>query len=285
MSKKLWISATLGASLLTLSVPAHALVLGTEVTINDQDPIYAGTATNEDNEAEPGMVQSQVWDLEGFFLEGTTLSMVGGYNYWSGQASGSGNGGTDGDGIFSSGDLFLSVGKPLFGASDVANGAANGNVVESNSYGYDYVFDLDFDTNAWSLYAIDESTDVVTSYYRQNYQSNPWQFEATSGMQSLASGSIFGSESQTYSDAETGKSSWNGGTHYVAGLDLTALYAQLSGDETLFAHFTMECGNDNLMGSWEYTDVPEPATFALFTMGLGGLYLSRRKTKKAAKTA
>jgi len=267
----------IASAAVAITLPAHALVLGTEVTIYDEDSANQNWyRAGEDGEVEPGMAHGQKWDLEGFFLNNNTLTMVGGYDFWDGQYSTSGHGGSDRNNNFSSGDLFISVDRPLFGANDINNSAVDGNVVEKNRYGYDYVFDLDFEAATWALYAIDDQTDVVTSYYRQNQQSNPWQFDADRGMNSLATGAI-GYEDQTFTDAETGK---QGVKHYAASFDLSALYAQLSQDETLFAHFTMECGNDNLMGSWEATVVPEPATLALLTLGLGGLVASRRKQAK-----
>ncbi|MHB8764076.1 MAG: hypothetical protein ACYDA8_07030, partial [Deferrisomatales bacterium] len=66
----------------------------------------------EDQEVEPGCVGGQVWDLEGFFLRGTTLTAVGGFPFRSGH-----------DGV-ASGDLFLDVdGNAVFG---VGNAGSNG---------------------------------------------------------------------------------------------------------------------------------------------------------------
>lgn len=259
-----------------IAAQSQALVLGTEVTINDghngsTNWHYGSGLGNEDREVEPGMAHGQKWDMEGFFLNGSDLTMVGGYDLWDGQAV-SNSGGSDEDGIFSSGDLFISIGKPLYGTGDIADGSSNGNFTETNKYGYDYVFDVDWDTGAWDLYSIDDTATVVTSYYKQNHPSNPWQFEASRTDDLIGSGTL-GYEDETFTDAETGKT---GGTHYAALFDLSAIYSELSGDETLYAHFTMECGNDNLMGSWTVS-VPEPSTLALLGLGAFGIVFSRRK--------
>ena len=62
--------------------------LAIEITINDN---REGTGnswwenTNEDQEVEPGMVYNQSWDLEGFFLNGTSLTMIGGFDFEDGN--------------------------------------------------------------------------------------------------------------------------------------------------------------------------------------------------------
>ena len=77
-------------------------------------------------------------------------------------------------------------------------------------------------------------------------------------------------------DSETG---FDGVTHYAAVFDLSDLFAdpEFPGFSPDFlAHFTMECGNDNLIGA-----VPEPSTMVisgLFLIGAG--FFVRRKLHK-----
>ncbi|MBU2865329.1 PEP-CTERM sorting domain-containing protein [Reinekea forsetii] len=255
-----WIKGLVAASTLGLALQANAGMFGTDVTISDKN--HSGTnwySDREDQEVEPGMVASQVWDLEGTFVDGNVLTLVGGYDFVNGQ------------GQFDSGDLFLSTGTPVYG--DIHSGKSNGNHSEKNKYGYNYVLDLDFTTGSFDILAIDSDTDVLGSWYQQNEGSSPWRYEA--GGTKVGSGSLDVESGLT--DRETG---FQGGNHYAMSLDLTELYAQLGESTTFYSHFTMGCGNDNLMGNW--TVVPEPATFALFGMGVFGLLIARRKGGSAA---
>ena len=56
------------------------------ITISDGN--YDSSSWNgdyEDNEVEPGMVTGQDWDLEAFVLNGTWLSLIGGYDFINGR--------------------------------------------------------------------------------------------------------------------------------------------------------------------------------------------------------
>ena len=239
-----------------LSAPVAALELGSDITIYDKNSTAetGWYSAQEDDEVEPGMAASQAWDLEGFFLEQNSLSMVGGFNFTAGVT---------GYEKYSSGDIFISTGTPEFGVS-VLSGVQN-NISVENRYGYDYVLDLNFSDDSYTVYEIDENTRVLTAYYLQNEGSSPWQY--------VSGGQDTGIEGQFLFHSNLTDTGFLGTSHYaLTGFDLSFL----GHDTEFYAHFTMGCGNDNLMG--QGTVVPEPSTFLLLAAGGGLLWLARRKT-------
>jgi len=273
---------TITATMLLTAGVASALTLGTEITISDENTSTSSSwyKDHEDQEVEPGMLAEQAWDLEGFFLNGTALTMVGGYDFVNGVASNSDTGANDysNNKIFESGDLFIDIdGDAVFGDID---GNINGNVTVNDTFGYDYVLDLDFKLLTYSIIALDEgSSTMLTAYYKQNYGSNPWKY--VSGGKVIGTGTI--GYTTGLSDADVG---FLGGTHYAAQLDLAFLGNDIN---EMTVHFTMECGNDNLMGkgttlakqSSGNAGTPEPATMLLLGSGLAGIAGLRRKFKRS----
>jgi len=255
-------------------------VFASNITIaddNNRNPIVGVGQGGEDNETEPGMVLSQDWDLEGFFLEKDSLSMVGGFDFIHGFRG------------YDSGDIFISTSgnAPVYGDIDRdPNADTNGHETVSNTYGYDYVFDLNVTELNYKVYAINSATQLVTAYYDENEGSSPWQFNLddniindvsvaapysfiTSGEFGFVNdGSDYGFDGMTYTNV------FNDVHYSLTGFDLSFLD---HGTE-FYSHFTMGCGNDNLMGRG--TVVPEPATMLLLGSGLVGLGFYRRRMKK-----
>lgn len=243
---------------------AAALLTGSgyasNITISDQNYSSADWHINqEDQEVEPGMAHGQVWDLEGFFLDGTKLSMIGGYDFRGGQSG------------MMSGDIFIDVtGDAVYG--DI-HGVSNGNRSALNSYGYDYVIDLDWLTLTYDVFSIDGTANITTSYYKQNQGSNPWRYESGGDLISEDVGFLYLAGVTGFDAILAG--AW----HNQLIVDIGFLRGH--GYESFTSHYTMQCGNDNLMGSAPIPN-PEPGTMLLLGSGLLGIAgIVRKKQKKS----
>ena len=101
---------------------ATELGFGVNITIFDKlsGGSYFGAGPSgrggEDQEVEPGSLAAQKWDLEGFNLTGTKLTLTGGYNFRTGVSDGIRN--------YRPGDIFIDVngdakwGTDLFATRD-----------------------------------------------------------------------------------------------------------------------------------------------------------------------
>ena len=213
----------------------------------------------EDNEVEPGCQTGQNWDLEAFLLNGTTLTVVSGYDLKNGF-----------DGT-AAGDLFVDVGGDA---------------------GYDYVYDIDWSGGTYRLFEIDGNGTIqnitMSPENTLNSASNPVGYVPAQGQNApsysldyqahIHSGqALVTATGDAAAEALKGANNWNGAFndyHNIASFDVS----QFSGTDATF-HLTMSCGNDNLMGK-SHIPVPEPASLSLILLGLlnlGGLMIARKK--------
>jgi len=225
-----------------------ALELGNNITIEDK--VYSSVTgwygQQEDQEVEPGCIASQIWDLEGFFINNNTLTMVGGYDFKDGH-----------DGMMS-GDIFIDTDlNASYGSFNDNTGS--GEVIVSNTFGYEYAIQLNFDTFKYTVYQIIDGVTTVSIFHNINQESNPWKYND--------GGIIVGQydfdfyENLTNNDVD----GLLGDNHYATSINLSNF---LGPDQQFISHFTMECGNDNLMGQGTTTPVPEPASCILLLLGL-----------------
>lgn len=223
----------------------------------------AGTpGGGEDQEVEANCVTGQAWDLEGFYLQGTKLTMIGGFNFKAGFEN------------VKSGDLFIKTDNgaaPKYGTS--AGGTGYTSTV-SNSFGYNYVVKLNFGADSapdtYVAYLINGNTQVETVGYQQNEGANPWQY--VSGGSQILAGTLAVSGNISNATINAGLSgpalADDGLGHYVVTVDLGFLP-----QGNYYFHFTEGCGNDDLMG---HGVVPIPGSLLLLGTGLVGLVLLRR---------
>lgn len=239
--------------LIVFLVAGNAFALGTNITVWDNVGV-----NYEDNEVEPNCVPGQIWDLEGFFLDGNILTMVGGFDFKDGVNYGGNH--------YGSGDIFIDTNADAIWGVDIENAGNGITEILNDDYHFDYAIDLVFDPTGgyhYDVYALDSDT-LLSVFYGQNGESNPWQLKSTEGLNAIATGEI--SWAPGLSDSVVGGLTlWDGdGTHYsVGGIDLSFLGADI---DNFLAKFTYECGNDNLIGS-----IPDATTLVLLGSAMVGV--------------
>jgi len=234
---------------------ASQVALGVDITIWDGVGAGGGWYGGQENdEVEPNCVGNQSWDLESFDLTGTTLRLTGGWNFLGGYDHNA------------SDDIFIEVdGDAVFG-EDRFSGSGNGNLVDRNVYGYDYVIhftnrgDQNLGAGNYAVYQLGANSTLLTPYYRQNDASGPWVYN--DGGELIRDGDIVYVPDQL-----------DGGL-YSMEINVGFLGADVSG--ALFK-FTMECGNDNLIGQERVTVPDGGVTATLLGMGLIGMAAIKRR--------
>jgi hypothetical protein len=263
-SKKFTSAAAVGILSILTAQSASAI----DITIFDKVPGNSWGSDSrgifEDDETEPNTQTGQKWDLEAFHLSGSSLSVIGGFNFVSGQDS------------FACGDIFIDVnGDAVWGTPTSSGGTIK---VANSLFNYDYVISFGgrslssgYDSNdqtldgTYKVFSLTGASDVTVTY-NDNNESNPWIYY--SGGTQVASGSV---TQGNYAGTE-----YSGGTHYeLAGINLSFLTAdELDG---ALLKLTMECGNDNLVGRVPHS-VPEGGmTAVMLGLGLLGVVGFRRK--------
>lgn len=276
MNKKFGI---LAAALFSVNLAALPFT-GNDITIHDGENYSNGGegAANEDNETESGMVKSQEWDLEGFWLQDSgALAIVGGFDFKNGVDDYNGG---DGEKDFRSGDIFIDVNGKYIPGYRTKSG--NGQAVVNKTFGYEFVIDIDWQEESYDVIQLGQNSQTQKGYYGQNHGSNPWLYAGE--MPGSAEAEVIGSGVFSYAssdslDTDWVYSDWSGtkgaGFHNTAyDFDISSILGLGYSDLTF--HNTMGCGNDNLMG-YASVSVPEPSSVALLALGLIGLGVLRKR--------
>jgi hypothetical protein len=229
-------------------------------------------------EVEPGMAQAHAWDLVAFtanhdVISNQSIGILSGFNLKDGYQG------------MTSGDVFISTNRTA-----VINWMDNYDFnQQSNNNGapgvWNYALRPNFGGGTYDIYALSSTTMFDDTYYwnnpnNYNAPSNPWRIVANTA-------TLIGTQSLNYSTTKTAAQA-----SALAGFSVvsTPYYAEfnhvetfLAGQNDVYMHFTMLCGNDNLMGqdTAGFLQVPDnAATLILLGVSLLGLLGIGRYTKR-----
>lgn len=228
--------------------------------------------TQENNETEPGTITSQVWDLERMLINGSKLTIEGGYDFRVGAFSN--------NKWYRRGDILIDLNGD---AKTTWNGTAADKT--SNAY-FNYDFAIHFSTTAndLSYTIVDLNSNSKYVQVTDIQKSNPWRLD-----DNFLSGPNIDGKSGTFTAGFTTLSPNAEGNHYALEVDLgnyAPLLNAIKAANEMLIKYTIECGNDTIIGvasvpSLGLTSVPDSGTtLALFGLGLGGLSMFR--TRRAA---
>jgi len=238
----------------SMAIPLNS---SSNITINDTFGTPP-TPSGEDNEVEPGCIANQFWDLEGFFLEGNTLTMVGGYDFKNGYAG------------KLSGDIFIDSNNDAVWGQDIGGSGT----ITNDMFHFDYAIDLDFTNKKYNVYTLTNDT-LVRVTESINQESNPLELVLPPIPLPSFTGDLKFYENLTDAEVAGLSSTWNDGglgTHYA--VELLGIDGFLSGD--FLAKFTYDCGNDNLIGK---ASIPDATTLSLLgsAMVIAALFGRRKR--------
>jgi hypothetical protein len=293
--------------------------IGTDITVNDIDATNGGLnswaggspdrrtafpygsssgtkiSVNEDQEVRAGAQQGQGWDLEGMFFNsgGNRLSIIGGYDFLLGNAG------------YTSGDMLVDI-TPF--------GDTNGPVTSS----INYVIKFDWSTapTTWSgdkvnigytIYKMGDAADGTWQASTFFPTSDPWRYSPHNSDPILDKGvaTVLRNVGSVTSDASTSNSvpyTFQGTDRFALMVGAFASEDSVSGYDTykgvgaIFADaaavlgsplqefggkFTMQCGNDEILGfktNSNQLQVPDVgSTSVLLGLALLGLGLVIRR--------
>lgn len=278
-TRNTWVLVVALAVIVTLagSGSASALNLSTldQITVCDGEGV-----ANENGETEPGMVNSQEWDLEGMFIDDGVLTLVGGWDFRNGLNGGSHNSADAGiPNWFESGDIFIANTSIGFDPSPPGFGQSAG-----DGTGYDFVLDVDWAAGTFNVYNLATSGGTLIAAQEPGNvpTSNPWRYDPGTNT-AIGSGSFTavrsGATTAMYTHdndfTTSGNTLFGSGSRYAVTFDLTPFGALWVGGPGTYLdiHYTMECGNDLMHGQ---APVPEPATLGLLALSLAGLGARKR---------
>lgn len=235
--------------LLAVALAANDSAKAIDITLQN-DGLTSGSGwygPHENNETEPGTQQGQRWDLENIFLNGSSLTIRGGFDFANGVDVGSRT--------IHRGDILIDInGDALY---PWTSGSGQNNL--NSTFKYDYAVHFNLTDTSGLKYQIvrlnsGSTYDIVTDIPG----SNPWRM---SDLSLYDGGSGLGTAGLTsYTDGE--------GQHWDLTVDLgidgyAALLNDMASSQSgTFIHYSIECGNDTIVGK-----VPDGGT----TMILLGL--------------